>query len=159
MAIVLNIIGIALLLGGLYLVSPNKKDVNKKMILKALGIQVVLAFLLLKFPLGRMGIEKISDVVTKVLSYGAQGLGFVFGPLADAYPPRTVADILPIPDIRTNIISLSVMPDKYLLTSIGDSVCPKNIFTTATKLSTLLVPSTFSIAPPISLTTKPISPI
>ena len=87
MAIVLNIVGIALLLGGLYLVSPNKKDVNKKMILKALGIQVVLAFLLLKFPLGRMGIEKISDVVTKVLSYGAQGLGFVFGPLADAGAP------------------------------------------------------------------------
>lgn len=87
MAIILNIIGIALLLGGLYLISPNKKDVNKKMILKALIIQVIVAFLLLKFPLGRIAVEKVSDFVTNVLSYGAQGLGFVFGPLADAGAP------------------------------------------------------------------------
>ncbi|EPZ62396.1 na+ dependent nucleoside transporter family protein [[Clostridium] sordellii ATCC 9714] len=75
MSVILNIIGIALLLGGLYLVSPNKKDVKKKMILKALVIQVILAFLLLKFPLGRIAVEKISDFVTVVLSYGAKGLG------------------------------------------------------------------------------------
>ena len=87
MSVILNIIGIALLLGGLYLVSPNKKDVKKKMILKALVIQVILAFLLLKFPLGRIAVEKISDFVTVVLSYGAKGLGFVFGPLADAGAP------------------------------------------------------------------------
>ena len=87
MAIILNIIGIALLLGGLYLVSPNKKDVNKKMILKALGIQIILAFLLVKFPLGRIAVERVSDFVTKVLSYGAKGLGFVFGPLANAGAP------------------------------------------------------------------------
>ncbi|MBS6025233.1 MAG: NupC/NupG family nucleoside CNT transporter [Paeniclostridium sordellii] len=87
MSVILNIIGIALLLGGLYLVSPNKKDVKKKMILKALVIQVILAFLLLKFPLGRIAVEKISDFVTVVLSYGEKGLGFVFGPLADAGAP------------------------------------------------------------------------
>lgn len=54
MTIVLNLIGILVLIGGLYLISSNKKDVNKKMILKALIIQFVLAFLLVKFPLGRV---------------------------------------------------------------------------------------------------------
>ncbi len=87
MAIILNIIGIILLLGGLYIISPHKKDVNKKMILKALAIQIVLAFLLVKFPLGRVAIEKVSDFVTNVLSYGKEGLGFMFGPLADAGAP------------------------------------------------------------------------
>lgn len=87
MAIILNIIGIILLLGGLYIISPYKKDVNKKMILKALAIQIVLAFLLVKFPLGRVAIEKVSDFVTNVLSYGKEGLGFMFGPLADAGAP------------------------------------------------------------------------
>ncbi len=87
MAIILNIIGIILLLGGLYIISPHKKDVNKKMILKALAIQIVLAFLLVKFPLGRIAIEKVSDFVTNVLSYGKEGLGFMFGPLADAGAP------------------------------------------------------------------------
>lgn len=87
MAIILNIIGIILLLGGLYIISPHKKYVNKKMILKALAIQIVLAFLLVKFPLGRVAIEKVSDFVTNVLSYGKEGLGFMFGPLADAGAP------------------------------------------------------------------------
>ncbi|MDK2562106.1 nucleoside transporter C-terminal domain-containing protein [Romboutsia sedimentorum] len=86
-SIALNILGIVLLLGTLYLLSSNKKEVNKKMILKALVIQVALAFLLVKFPLGRMALQKVSDVVTKVLNYGSQGLTFIFGPLADAGAP------------------------------------------------------------------------
>ena len=74
------------------------------------------------------------------------------------YPINTVADILPIPDTNTNNNSLLVIACKYLLTNIGDSVCPKNMFATATKLSTLLVPNTFCIAPPINETMKFITP-
>ena len=75
-----------------------------------------------------------------------------------AYPISTVADILPIPEIKTSIISLSVIFFKYLLTSIGDSVCPRNILAVATKLSTFEVPSILPIIPPITLTTAPIIP-
>lgn len=87
MAIILNIIGIMILLGGLYLVSSNKKNVKKKMILKALIIQFVVAFLLVKFPLGRLALEKVSDGVTSILNYGAQGLTFIFGSLENAGAP------------------------------------------------------------------------
>ena len=51
MAILLNLIGIIVVLGALYLFSSNRKAVDKKMILKAIVIQFVLAFLLVKFPL------------------------------------------------------------------------------------------------------------
>ena len=71
------------------------------------------------------------------------------------YPPIIVADILPIPDIKTTIISLSVIDLRYLLTNIGLSVCPKNILATATKLSTLLVPNSFPTIVPIILTINP----
>ncbi|HSQ89608.1 NupC/NupG family nucleoside CNT transporter [Romboutsia sp.] len=87
MSIVLNILGILVLLGTLYLLSSNKKDVNKKMILKAFVIQFVVAFLLVKFPLGRMALQKVSDGVTNILSYGAQGLTFIFGSLENAGAP------------------------------------------------------------------------
>ncbi|MGL5328995.1 MAG: NupC/NupG family nucleoside CNT transporter [Peptostreptococcaceae bacterium] len=83
MAIILNIIGIAVLLGALFLFSSNKKNINKNMIIKALVLQFVLAFLLVKFPLGQIALEKVSDFVTTILSYGSEGLSFVFGPLAD----------------------------------------------------------------------------
>lgn len=83
MAIILNILGIIVLLGVLYLVSSDKASVNKKLIGKALLIQFVLAFFLVKFPLGRNIVMSVSDFVTNVLSYGKEGLTFVFGPLAD----------------------------------------------------------------------------
>jgi CNT family concentrative nucleoside transporter len=87
MSTILNMLGIVLLLGGLYLVSSNKKNVRKKMILKALIVQFVVAFLLVKFPLGRLALEKVSDGVTSILNYGAQGLTFIFGSLENAGAP------------------------------------------------------------------------
>lgn len=57
------------------------------MIIKALIIQFILAFLLVKFPLGQIALQKVSDIVTEVLSYGSEGLSFMFGSLADASAP------------------------------------------------------------------------
>ena len=87
MTIILNLLGIVVLLGALYLLSSNKKNINKKMIIKALIIQFILAFLLVKFPLGRVALESVSDVVTNILSYGREGLSFIFGSLEDAGAP------------------------------------------------------------------------
>ena len=67
MKILLNVLGIVVLLSALYFFSSNKKLIDKKMILKALVLQFVLAFLLVKFPLGQTIIEKVSDVVTNIL--------------------------------------------------------------------------------------------
>ena len=83
MAILLNILGIIVVIGGLYLFSENRGKVDKKLIVKALLVQFVLAFLLVKFPLGRNIVEAVSGVVTNVLSYGFEGVSFVFGALAD----------------------------------------------------------------------------
>ena len=83
MSIIFNILGIIVLLGGLYLVSTDKSSVNKKLIGKALLIQFILAFFLVKFPLGRNIVMVVSDFVTNVLNYGVEGLTFVFGPLAN----------------------------------------------------------------------------
>ncbi|SCH93424.1 NupC/NupG family nucleoside CNT transporter [Romboutsia sp. Marseille-P6047] len=87
MEILLNVIGIVVLLGALFLFSTDKKAIDKKMIIKALVIQFILAFLLVKFPLGQMALEKVSDFVTAVLGYGAEGLSFMFGTLADSSAP------------------------------------------------------------------------
>ncbi|WP_297131432.1 NupC/NupG family nucleoside CNT transporter [Terrisporobacter sp.] len=87
MKILLNLTGILLLLCILYLFSSNKENINKKIIIKALGAQFILAFLLVKFPLGKVLIENVSDFVTQILSYGSEGLEFIFGSLADGGAP------------------------------------------------------------------------
>ncbi|MFI3210481.1 MAG: nucleoside transporter C-terminal domain-containing protein [Peptostreptococcaceae bacterium] len=80
---IINILGIILVLGCLYLFSTNREKVDKTMILKAVVFNVAIAFLLLKFEPGRAVLKSISDFVTIVLGYGTEGLAFVFGPLAD----------------------------------------------------------------------------
>ena len=87
MKILINLLGIAVVMGILYLLSSSKKDIPYKTVIKAFLIQVLIAFILVKFPLGRLVIEKVSAVVTQVLSYGAEGITFVFGSLADASSP------------------------------------------------------------------------
>ena len=79
MKIVISILGILVVMAIMYLLSASKKDVPLKTVLKALGIQFIIAFILVKFPLGRLAIEKVSDVVTQVLTYGMDGISFVFG--------------------------------------------------------------------------------
>lgn len=83
MTLLLNILGIIVVICGLYLFSENKDKVDKKLIAKALLAQFVLVFLLVKFPLGQNIIRVVSDFVTNVLSYGFEGVAFVFGALTD----------------------------------------------------------------------------
>ena len=113
MTIALNILGIIVVLGILYLMSPNKKDINKKMIIKAFIIQLVLAFILVKFPLGQMALQKVSDFVTKALSYGADGVSFVFG---DVNKRKCICSIMYL----ANIIFVSALVGAlYYLGVIG----------------------------------------
>lgn len=83
MTLLLNILGIIVVIVGLYLFSENKDKVDKKLIAKALLVQFILAFLLVKFPLGRNIVKAVSDFVTNILNYGFEGVSFVFGSLAD----------------------------------------------------------------------------
>lgn len=104
MRIIVNILGIVLVLVALYLYSSARKSIKKEVILKALVAQFVIAFLLVKFPLGRAVVSKVSDVVTMVLNYGQDGIGFVFGSLAN--PGNATGFIFAI-SVLCNIIFLS----------------------------------------------------
>ena len=103
---IIILIGIVLLLGLLYLISSHKKEVKISIVVKALIVQFILAFLLVKFPFGRIVVSKLSDVVTKILSYGFNGLSFVFGSLAD---PSQATGFIFIIGALGNIIFLSAL--------------------------------------------------
>ncbi|GEQ19905.1 putative nucleoside transporter [Clostridium butyricum] len=84
MKVIMSLLGIAVVFGFMYLLSSDRKNIPYKTVIKALGIQLLIAVLLLKFPLGRYVVQKISDVVTSVLNCGKDGIAFVFGSLADS---------------------------------------------------------------------------
>lgn len=79
----LNIIGIVLILAMLYVISYNRKSLNFKMLGKALGLQFVIAFILIKVPLGTKVLLAVSNFISAIIDCGKAGNEFVFGPLAD----------------------------------------------------------------------------
>lgn len=83
MKLVFNLLGIILILGIVYILSWNRKNISFKMIVKALIAQFIIAFILVKIPVGQFVVSKVSDAISGVINCGQSGLSFVFGSLAD----------------------------------------------------------------------------
>ncbi|GAA0077736.1 NupC/NupG family nucleoside CNT transporter [Clostridium sp. CTA-5] len=106
MSIIINLIGIILVIGLMYFLSSDRKSIPHKTIIKAIGIQFVVAFLLVKFPLGRTIVLKVSDVVTQVLDYGKEGIGFLFGSIGNSSAPTGMIFAI---QVLGNIIFISAL--------------------------------------------------
>ena len=106
MKLLLNLLGILVVLGFMFLISINRKAINFKNIAIALFAQFLLAGLLIKLPAGRAAIATVSDGVVKVLSYGAEGISFVFGSLGD---PKAPTGMIFAFQTLTNIVFISAL--------------------------------------------------
>lgn len=80
----LNLLGIVAVIGLIFLISWDRKNIRWKAVGKAIIAQFVIAILLVKVPVGKMVVSAISDGVTAVINCGQNGLSFVFGSLADS---------------------------------------------------------------------------
>lgn len=156
MSLILNIAGIAIIIAIMFALSNNRAAINKKMIAKALGVQFLIAFIVVKFPAGVFVVEQISNGISKVIGYAKDGLLFVFGGLAD---PSTAPGFIFIVSVLGNIIFIGALVSllfysgiltfviKYLGRAIGkvigtssteSFICVGNIFLGQTE-SPLLV--------------------
>lgn len=106
MKAILNLLGIVVVLGILWLISRKRKDVSFKMLLKGVVAQFIIALILVKIPAGRMVVSKISDAVTGVINCGSNGLSFVFGSLADSSAPTGMIFAV---QVLGNIVFLSAL--------------------------------------------------
>lgn len=79
-----GLFGILVVLGIAFLLSNAKKSINYRTILVGLAIQVSFAFIVLKWEAGRKGLTWFSDKVQNVIDYAGEGIGFLFGPMANA---------------------------------------------------------------------------
>lgn len=84
MAYILNLLGVAVVIGLTCLLSWNRKEIKWKTVIKAVVIQFILAIFLVKIPIGKKVVSVLSDGVTAVINCGQDGLSFVFGSLADS---------------------------------------------------------------------------
>ena len=77
---VLALIGMVVIVGGAYLISKHKKEINWISVGCAFLGQIILAFLMIKTPLWKV-VELLSNGVTWILSQSNEGIEFVFGGL------------------------------------------------------------------------------
>jgi CNT family concentrative nucleoside transporter len=74
-----GILGLLTMIGLAYAFSTNRRAIRLKTIAWGLGLQIVLAFLVLHWDRGRRAFEMAGAAVKKLLSYSYTGSEFVFG--------------------------------------------------------------------------------
>jgi CNT family concentrative nucleoside transporter len=84
MKILLNLLGIIIVLGICWLISWDRKNVKWKIVIKALVIEFMIAFIIVKIPIGQKIVTVASNGLTAVINCGNEGLEFVFGDLFDS---------------------------------------------------------------------------
>lgn len=78
----MSFIGIAVLVTIAILLSSNRKAIRTRTVLGALICQAGLGAFVLYIPMGRQLLASLSAAVGKVISYGNDGISFIFGGLA-----------------------------------------------------------------------------
>ena len=82
----MGVVGLIFLLAAAYALSLDRKAIRPRLIVWGLGLQLLLAFLVLKTPFARV-FREIGGVVNRAMTYAEQGSVFVFGDLAKSDGP------------------------------------------------------------------------
>ncbi|HEX6222973.1 MAG TPA: nucleoside transporter C-terminal domain-containing protein [Chryseolinea sp.] len=82
MAYLRGFLGILILIAIAYLLSAYRKKIDWKLVASGLVLQIVIAILILKVPVIRLGFDAIGSGFVKFLSFAAYGAQFLFGDLA-----------------------------------------------------------------------------
>ena len=78
-----SILGIIAILGIAYLLSSDRKNINSKLIIWGLSLQLFFSILILKVPGGKWVFNSIDSIIKKILDFSVEGSKFLFGNLAN----------------------------------------------------------------------------
>ncbi len=74
-----GLLGLATMLIVAYSLSTNRRAIRWRTVLWGLGLQIVFAFLVIKWPYGQIALHAGSQAVTSMLAHSADGSAMVFG--------------------------------------------------------------------------------
>jgi CNT family concentrative nucleoside transporter len=86
------VLGVLAFLGVACGFSANVRAINWRTVASGLGLQLVLALLILQVPVVRSGFEAVGGAIQKFLDFTDAGAKFVFGPLSDPVAPPPPAE-------------------------------------------------------------------
>lgn len=77
-----GLIGVFLILGLAFLASNNRKRINLRLVLSGLGLQLVIALLVLRVPAVNAAFQSVGRGMGKIEAFAKQGAAFVYGGIA-----------------------------------------------------------------------------
>ena len=75
--------GVAVLISIAFSLSSNRKEVDWKLVISGIGLQLFFAILVILVPGGREFFEVLSRIFVTIIGFAMEGSAFIFGPLAD----------------------------------------------------------------------------
>jgi concentrative nucleoside transporter, CNT family len=78
-----GLLGLITFLGLAYALSTNRRAIKWRTVIWGLGLQIIFAFLVIKWSYGQTILSRISGVITGLLGHSADGSSLVFGSLGD----------------------------------------------------------------------------
>jgi CNT family concentrative nucleoside transporter len=94
-----GLLGLITFIGVAYGLSSNRRAIKWRTVVWGLGLQIVFAFLVIKWSYGQTILAKISGVITGLLGHSADGSSLVFGPLGDPKSALSVFAFAVLPTI------------------------------------------------------------
>ncbi len=94
-----GLLGLAVLLGLIYALSSNRRAIRWRTVAWGLSLQVLFAFLVLKWSYGQVLLQIGAGAVTSLLAHAVDGSSMVFGKLGDPTSPLEVFAFAVLPTI------------------------------------------------------------
>jgi len=94
-----GLLGLAVLLVIAYALSTNRQAIRWRTVAWGLGLQILFAFLVIKWTFGQTILRTASDGVTALLGHAVEGSSLVFGPLGTPGNPLAVFAFAVLPTI------------------------------------------------------------
>jgi len=107
MQTLMSIVGMFVLLAIAYLLSTDRKAINRRTVMTALALQIAIAGLIMYVPQGSSMLDVIVQGVQHVIDYGNDGIDFVFGAETRRSLGFTIAlNVLPVIVFFSALMSL-----------------------------------------------------
>jgi CNT family concentrative nucleoside transporter len=95
----IGLFGLIVFLGLAYTFSTDRRAIRWRTVAWGLGLQIVFAFLVIKWNYGQTILHHASEVVTSLLAHSADGSSMVFGPLGTPGNPLAIFAFAVLPTI------------------------------------------------------------
>jgi CNT family concentrative nucleoside transporter len=95
----IGLFGLIVFLGLAYTFSTDRRAIRWRTVAWGLGLQIVFAFLVIKWSYGQTILHHASEVVTSLLAHSADGSSMVFGPLGTPGNPLAIFAFAVLPTI------------------------------------------------------------